>query len=211
MSGSDIDTKTTKAEATKSSTLTRKQKRWRKRLPWSDTVTEAFPTYAEVMDRAVRTAQHRYSKFGWWHMAWFRIGGILEIVLSVSFPFVYTALRSADGGWQDTVITGISVAIAVVGGIRGFYGWNENWHLYKTQELALTGIIQRWELELMALAAQPKENVSKTHKATKHALEQVAIALEHEQDAFFGSVRLPDELIQRNGSPRAGVPSSPQE
>jgi len=170
-------------------------------LLWSEAVTEAFPAYAEVMTRAMRSEMLRYRRFGRAHMLWFRTSGFIEILLSVTFPFVITVLPGEEQYevLNNRIIIGISVGIALVGAIRGFYSWNDNWRLYKTQQLALTIVVQRWELKLLALSVDPKANASQAHAETQQALEDLVIALQHEQDVFFGAVRLPEELVPNSG------------
>jgi hypothetical protein len=56
--------------------------------PWAPIVTEKFPQCADSMYHAVHTQTRRYRRYGRAHMSWFRLTGLVEIVLSVSFPFV---------------------------------------------------------------------------------------------------------------------------
>ncbi|WP_433521686.1 DUF4231 domain-containing protein [Nocardia pseudovaccinii] len=148
----------------------------------------------------------RYRRFGRSHMWWFRGFGLVEIVLSIAFPFVVVTLpewtTTADVNTNTAVLTGISVLIALAAAVHGFFGWNDNWRLYKSQELVLLLIIRRWELALLTLSVRRSSDTEEEEAAlaaTREAIGEIGRALEHEQDVFFGTVRLPEELLKEEG------------
>jgi hypothetical protein len=112
-----------------------------KRVLWSSAITKAFPDYADLIERAVSENLRRYQRFGKWHMIWFRVTGFLEVVLSVSFPFVITFVNTQYPNYNITVLfTGISIAIALSAGISAFYSWRDNWRLFSTQRGLFRGV-----------------------------------------------------------------------
>jgi Protein of unknown function (DUF4231) len=182
----------------------RRRRRWRfprrKKPPlWSEVVTATFPAYAEVLDRAVRQEARRYHRFSFAHMWWFRISGFVEIVLSVSFPLVINVLPQDPVFQQmnNTIATGISVGIALVAALQSFYGWSDNWRLYRTQELAVMTIVRRWELALLPLTTMRTPDAKRAHLETRRAIGDLAKVLQHEQQTFFGSMSLPEEIIEK--------------
>ncbi|MFD5095478.1 hypothetical protein ACFWMR_33080 [Amycolatopsis thailandensis] len=177
-----------------------RQLRRRRHYPWSAEVTRGFPVYADLMHEAITEARRRYRWVGRAHMLWFRIGGAAELVLSISFPFVVALLSDDEGVMtkQDQrVVTGISVGIALLGSISAFYGWNDNWRLNRTQQLVLKRIIGSWELDILEVLIDPDPDRGRAHAVTKQAVQDLDVAFEHEQDVFFGSIRLPEDLQGR--------------
>src|SRR6202008_3066001 len=177
---------------------------------WAEAIDRAFPPDADLMSRAIKNEEKRYRRFGRAHMVWFRVTSVVEIVLSVSFPFVIAVLSiSLEEGepsppGHDAVITGISVAIALVGAISGFFAWNDNWRLYRTQQLAVTIVIRKWELEILELLLTPEPSHETALEITKSAIGNLTTTLQHEQDMYFGSVQLPGSLLA--GTPPNSVP-----
>lgn len=186
----------------------RAQAKRRRRYPWAPFVTETFPDYADLMYRAVHSQTRRYRRYGRAHMNWFRVTGLVEIVLSVSFPFVVALLDEVEYRFGNVLISGLSVGIALVGGLSAFYAWNDNWRLYRTQRLVFEQIIRMWELKLFALAISDPPDKAAALEATKKAIELVGQALEYEQEVFFGSVRVPEELLAKK--PAAQPVGQPQ-
>lgn len=134
-------------------------------------------------------------------MVWFRLSGAIEILLSITFPFVVEL-------WSNSaVVTGISVSIALAGALSAFYAWNDNWRLYKTQHLVLKTIIGRWELKLLRLVPDAEERMQDAHEATEQALKEYAAAIENEHDAYFGNMTAPRHLMEENAG--AGPQASP--
>ncbi|GAB3740632.1 hypothetical protein GCM10027598_70590 [Amycolatopsis oliviviridis] len=206
---SDIGTLTA-AEEDPSRSARRRERKVRKRrskYPWSETVTEVFPVHADLVDRAVAREGRRYRRYGTWHMNWFRLTGFIEIVLSVTFPFMVTFLPTVtvESSYQNLILTGISVGIALVGSVRAFYSWNENWRLYRTQRLAVEIIVRRWELALLELTLAPKPDRVRAHEETKQAIDDLNQVLEYEQDTITGSVRLPEEILKQRRSAAASA------
>lgn len=187
------------APSTDTATTVIRRKRWRRLPPWSEAIDEAFPLYADLMRRAIAREARRYRRFGRAHMLWFRVGGFVEILLSVSFPFVIAVLPALVSGEEipNRVITGISVLIALVSAIRAFYSWNDNWRLYRTQQLALMIVVRRWEMRMLDLIAHSDTDPKRAHAETARAIEDLVTALQHEQDIFFGTVQLPEQLVSR--------------
>ncbi|WP_285476585.1 DUF4231 domain-containing protein [Amycolatopsis sp. NBRC 101858] len=169
----------------------------RGRYPWASFVTETFPKYADLMYHAVHPQMRRYRRYGRAHMNWFRVTGLVEIVLSVSFPFVVALLNEIEYRFENVLLSGLSVGIALVGGLSAFYAWNDNWRLYRTQRLVFDQIVRMWELKLFALAISDLPDETAALRATKKAIELVGQALEYEQEVFFGSVRVPEELLAK--------------
>lgn len=199
---------TAQAPPTDTATTVIRRKPWRRLPPWSEAIDEAFPLYADLMRRAIAREARRYRRFGRAHMLWFRVGGFVEILLSVSFPFVIAVLPALVSGDEVTnrVITGISVAIALVGAIRAFYSWNDNWRLYRTQQLALMIVVRRWELRMLDLIAHSTIDPKRAHEETAQAIEDLVMALQHEQDIFFGTVQLPEQLVSPPDGAARGRP-----
>lgn len=184
-------------------------RRWfgrRARPTWSASITRAFPDHAELMRRATDSDRRRYRRSGRWHAFWHRSAGLLEILLSVSFPIIIIQLSHFAENERTLIFTGISVAIALVAAVRAFYNWSDNWRLFQNQQLALVLVVRRWELALLRLLHDDELNSPKAFEATEQAIADVNKLLEHEQDTFFGALRLPSEFISSNEG--GGTPAS---
>ncbi len=95
------------------------------------------------------------------------------------------------------IFTGIGITIALGAGFRAFYSRNDNWKIFKTQRLAVSFVVRRWELALLPLAHDPGQNSQKALDATVAAVGDIERVLEHEQDIYFGGVKLPEDILKR--------------
>jgi hypothetical protein len=139
-------------------------------------------------------------------MFWFRFLGAVEIALSVSFPFIVSLpiLNAQNNPDLNTlVITGISVSIALAAALRGFYGWDQNWQLYRNQQNVVHQILTTWELSMIIALQHPKEGRGGelARQATEDALADLARVLDYEHEAFFGAVQPPEDLRQAKVPP----------
>lgn len=174
---------------------------WRRRgqlHPWSKSIDEKYLSYAQLIARATRMDGSRYRRFGRAHMFWHRTTGLIEIVLSVSFPFVVSSLdlfEETPPLYKNLLVSGISVAIALAAGLRAFYSWSDNWRLYRTQWDALDSVILNWELGMLAAIQDAGEGDARALEVTRKALDKIGRLREHEQDTFFGTMRLPADIL----------------
>lgn len=121
---------------------------------------------------------------------WFRVSGVVVIVLSISLPFL-TTLRFSG---QDAVVSLVALCIAAVSGLRGFFRWEEQWHLYRRQDLALTALLARWEINMIkALRSTGADNQqTAAEAATDEVLRDAQSIGLGELNEFFEGVAWPD-------------------
>jgi hypothetical protein len=189
---------------------------FRRKPLWSPEIDEKFGAYANLIRRAITADLKRYRRFGRMHMLWFRFGGLLEIGLSVSFPLVISYVDSINADSNppqvnsNLVFSAISVTIALIAAVRSFYGWHENWNLYATQRLTVRILLRDWEMALLPLVADPSSNQDRAHAATITTVSEINRVLEHEQDSFFGSMKLPEEILKGREDKRTAAATDGQ-
>lgn len=186
-------------------------RRWlprkKRRRPWSSEIDKKFSQYADFFDEAITRANRRYRRMSLWHMVWYRSFGTIEVLLSVTLPFIL--LLGSEGATLPQalstnfylIVSALSVAIALTAAVRAFWGWNDNWRLYRMQGIALSTIIRRWELQMFLALASPdeKDGTARAYRATSDAMESLFLLFEHEQENFFGAIRLPSDIAPRTG------------
>jgi hypothetical protein len=124
------------------------------------------------------------------HRRWFRISGMLVIVLSISLPVIVN-LQSLP--YKTETISAISLAIAFITALRAFWNWDKLWQALKTGETALGDLLDHWWLDLSEYAYEADET-RRRHAAfrrTEELVNKAGDVLKLEAESYFGSLRWP--------------------
>jgi hypothetical protein len=104
--------------------------------PWSEAIEQRFPLHADMMRRYIVMHRGRCHRLPLISRLWFRATGVAVILLSVTLPIVTTTQFSG----KEATVTGLSLAIAGLFSLRGFFQWDQSWRLYRQQQSMLTGV-----------------------------------------------------------------------
>jgi hypothetical protein len=124
------------------------------------------------------------------HRRWFRVSGILIIVLSATLPL----LAGADFDGKNVVIGVIGVAVAVVAGLRNFYKWDHLWGVLRRSAFELDFLLAQWRLDVANIACDRKQKAAKMEAIRKRTADLAAAAnevRERESSGYFTSLSFP--------------------
>ena len=126
----------------------------------------------------------------------FRVAGVLTILLSVSLP----AAAAAEFPHKAIVLSGMSITIAMLSGLSGFYRWERTWHGNSTSQMALEQHVAKWELELAnaRLILTADERVKHVYQATDDLLTNSRSVVATESEGFFSALQFPQQNSQPN-------------
>jgi hypothetical protein len=105
---------------------------------WQSTTPERFAEQAEAYFLRVRDF---YDARARWHRRFYRVSGILVIVLGGALPLL------ASSSWEskDVLVSLTGFVVASVTALRGFYRWDASWVLLRGTEIALTRHYLAWK------------------------------------------------------------------
>jgi Protein of unknown function (DUF4231) len=100
----------------------------------------------------------------------FYISGLFLISMSVSIPFVSTQ----DFAAKDTVISVMSLGIALLTALIGFNRWDVSWAEHRQTQLALDHLLYRWRVRIIEAKHQEtaREAIADAVKATDSLLSE---------------------------------------
>lgn len=122
-------------------------------------------------------------------MRWFRITGVVLIVLSVSVPFV----AGQTAAWKDTVLSLMTLAIAALTGLGAFFRWEYAWQSYRRTQYALDRLLNMWEFKIVEARhqADPQRAIDLALRSTEQLLQDAAAITGSETAEYFKQVQLP--------------------
>jgi hypothetical protein len=126
----------------------------------------------------------------------FRVAGILTILLSASLP----AAAVATFPYKEAVLSGMSIAIAILAGFSTFFRWERTWRGNSTAQMALEQHVAKWELELTnaRLILADDERLKHVYQATDDLLTNARCVVSAESEGFFSALQFP----QQNSQPK---------
>jgi hypothetical protein len=150
--------------------------------------------------RTIERLRDNYRRRAKWHRYWFRISGVLVIVLSALLPLL--AGLSFDA--KDGTLAAVGVTIAIVTGLRVFFQWDQLWGLLRQSDFALSHLLANWELDVAAAAELPEpERRSTLFALSRDVLAKADQIRQAESQKFFGALRFPGGAAAGEGG--AGV------
>lgn len=144
----------------------------------------------EQMVGSVRWYIKWYRDHAVWKRRWFRLWGLVALVVSVSLPFVLSF--SADSA-KPHIAAGGAWFIALAGGLNGFYQFNKTWQSYIETQYRLEHLLTTWELGRAqhADSAEP-EAPSRLQEAARTFIEAARAAITDETKSYFEEVKYPN-------------------
>lgn len=157
---------------------------------WDTAVSARYPQYAELIRLNLETYRDRCLLLARRHRRWFRLTGILTILFSVSLP----ALVSADFAGRNAAISVLAVGVAGLSALRTFYQWDQSWQLYRSQELTLTALLTRWQMNMARIvgAAAPDAD-EQAYTLTLGILHEAYESGRAELREFFSGISWPQK------------------
>lgn len=125
------------------------------------------------------------------HKAWprmlFRLGGTIVVIGSLTLP----AIAASSMNSRDTVLTIVSLAVAVCSSLNSFFRWDGMWRSRTRAAYDLQGMLARWEfqLKLAEFADDPKKAAI---EATDAVFKEAFALVGSETDEFFSTIRWPE-------------------
>lgn len=122
-------------------------------------------------------------------MRWFRITGVLLIVLSVSVPFI----AGQTAAWKDTVLSLMTLTIAALTGLGAFFRWEYAWQSYRKTQYALDRLLNMWEFKIVEARhqADPQRAIDLALRSTEQLLNDAAAVTSSETAEYFKQVQMP--------------------
>jgi len=158
--------------------------------PADAVVAARYPQYTELITANLETHRDRCRALARRHRNWFRATGVLTILFSVSLP----ALTSANFSGRNAVISVLAVGVAGLSALRAFYQWDQSWHLYRSQELVLTGLLTRWRVGMMRIIKEPALDAdAHAYTLTLDVLNEAHDAGRTELSDFFSGIAWPQK------------------
>src|SRR3974377_2397909 len=113
---------------------------------------EFYPLRTFVARNVEKKLRNWYGRRAWWVRHFFRWSGFFLIAFSVSLPFVSVLEFGGDTKAKTITLSALSVIIAFLTGIRGFFRWDQVWRIMRKTERELTFNLLDWRLGLPRLA-----------------------------------------------------------
>lgn len=157
-------------------------------VDWENVITDRFPGQAALVDRVLVRHRDRCSSLARRYRAWFRITGVLTIVLSVSLP-VLTGLTFPG---RNVALSCLALGVAALSSLRAFYQWDQGWRLYRSQEFVLTSLHTRWQLGMLRIVETSAPDAeAAVHQLTDEILREAHGTGLGEIDQFFTGIGWP--------------------
>jgi type IV secretory pathway VirB2 component (pilin) len=124
-----------------------------------------------------------------WHKIYFRVFGVLIIILSTSIPFVVA--REFDN--KNVVISIIALGIAALSGINSFFHWQNSWRSYIKTYFALKYLASQWELQILRIEQETDFQKARESAltATENLINGANSFTETDIEDFFKNIELP--------------------
>ncbi|HYT45828.1 MAG TPA: SLATT domain-containing protein [Methylomirabilota bacterium] len=119
----------------------------------------------------------------------FRLSGVLVIILSVSLPF-FTTL---EGFWKTTILPFVALLIAALTGLNAFFQWQSDWSGSYQAHIALEHLLSIWELRITEAKQETnvQEAIQKALKATEQLLDGAKEIAATETEGAFKNLQFP--------------------
>lgn len=161
---------------------------------WSTTTPDRFSAQAEAYVLRVRAF---YDSRARWHRRFYRLSGIIVIVLGGALPLI----AASEWSNSDLLVSVTGFTVATVTALRGFYRWDSSWVLLRATELAITRRYLRWKAE------QDGSGAAGADRERAAALLWDMLSLrENESKNFFKDLPLAEQLVSTGAAPPGGPP-----
>jgi hypothetical protein len=159
---------------------------------FAEAVKVANELRTKYVDSRIRWYQDHTSR----PRTFFRVAGILTILLSASLP----AVAVATFPHKEAILSGMSIAIAVLAGFSTFFRWERTWRGNSTAQMALEQHVANWELEVTnaRLILGEDERLKHVYQATDDLLTNARGVVSAESEGFFSALQFP----QQNSQPK---------
>ena len=140
-----------------------------------------------IKDDFVIRQLHWYKVHARTPMLFFRISGVLIILLSVSLPF----LTTLEGLWKTIALPVISLLIAGLTGLNSFFRWESSWKGYRQTCLTLEYLLTMWELQIADARCQvdAQKGIDMALQATKQLITMARTNTSAEAEDYFKQVQ----------------------
>jgi hypothetical protein len=171
-------------------------------------MTETHPTIFEATERRLRAIiestvdrdlRYYHSSIRWPRFAAQLVTSLI-IILSASLPF----LAAATYPEKAVVVSGVSVAIALLTGLSAYWRWTDEWRGYVLAEAALTSLRAKWEVAMVNASLLPDAEASKAAVAATDALlKSASESVRRETTDHFASLLTSVDTTQPGGAATA--------
>ncbi|MGR6964177.1 DUF4231 domain-containing protein [Geodermatophilus sp. URMC 61] len=140
---------------------------------WVETQPSDFVAQAERYFLRVRAF---YDSRARWHRHFYRISGILLILLGGALPLIASGTFTG----KDVIVSAVGFVVAAITALRGFYRWDSSWVLLRGTEMALTKRYLEWKA-LQGGVTDP----ALLREEARQLLADLGTIRENESKAFF--------------------------
>jgi hypothetical protein len=142
-----------------------------------------------IKDEFVVRQLNWYAAHGRMPMVFFRISGVLVILLSVSLPF----LATLEGFWKNIVLPIIALVIAGLTGLNSFFRWESDWKGYRQTQYALRYLLMALELQITEAKHQVdmQKGIDMAVQATRQLIDKTQTTTSTEAEEYFKRVQMP--------------------
>ena len=147
---------------------------------------DSFDDLRELVNQHIRPELRWYTRNTFWPRMAFRAAGVFVVIGSLLLPVITATTWSRRG----TVLTAVSLAVAVVSSLSTFFRWDAMWQSRIRAVRDLSSLLAKWELNLTA--ARAEENPRKAALLATQALFDEAFTLiGAETKQFFDIMQRP--------------------
>jgi Protein of unknown function (DUF4231) len=138
-----------------------------------------------------------YKKNGKTHKIYFRVSGVLIILLSTSIPFIASRNFSA----KNIVLSIFALIIAALSGLISFFHWDHSWRNYMQTYFALKHLASEWEMSIIRVEQETDLQKAKESaiNATVQLLNNARLVTKTEAADFFKHIESPQ--VEKEGEP----------
>jgi hypothetical protein len=144
----------------------------------------------QIRENFVRPNLEWYKKHKWWPLLFFRVAGIITIVLGVSLP----AVAAIEFTYKNIILSLMSVTIAALTGLSSFFRWERTWRGRVLSQSAVDGLLAKWELEIenaRLILDDAHERRQHVYRATNDLISNFRNVSATETEEFFGGMQFP--------------------
>lgn len=133
-----------------------------------------------------------YNKHAGRTMRWFRLFGVLVIVLSASLPLLAAYEAQLPGGTM--IVSLVAVLIAIATGISTFFRWDVGCQGYIGAKLALLDLESNGHVKIAWARREPDAagGLTQAQEATEQFMRQAHLLVMAETKGYFDMQRNPD-------------------
>lgn len=158
--------------------------------------SQGYPAAVETYALRLRSF---YNSRATWHRRFFRLSGIIVIVVGAGLPLLVTL----DYPGRDLIISIAGVVVAGVTALRAFYRWDQSWILLRNTERAITAAWWEWHSKLDVVGSGEDASSQEQREVTRAFAQKLVDIRKREADWFFADLAFPKHDVHGHARAQA--------